>query len=216
MRQPLSKIIVDGKYRETIGDLCALLEEELNIKEVDFEDNLGDFMNYTLKPDFKVAGPILGKNVKLLGKALATVNPGDVVAKLEAGESVAIDLEGETIALQKDFIDIRISAKEGFNVQMFNNKFIILDTTLNQELLAEGCAREFVSRIQQLRKSNGYEVMDRIDIAYASDEQMDRAIAAYSDFIKTETLADQITIQSGVGETFNLNGHDTTILLQKK
>jgi len=216
VRQPLSKIIVDGKYRETIGDLCALLEEELNIKEVDFEDNLGDFMNYTLKPDFKVAGPILGKNVKLLGKALATVNPGDVVAKLEAGESVAIDLEGETIALQKDFIDIRIAAKEGFNVQMFNNKFIILDTTLNQELLEEGCAREFVSRIQQLRKSNGYEVMDRIDITYASDEQMARAVATYSDFIKTETLADQITVKSGIGETFNLNGHDTTIQLAKK
>jgi isoleucyl-tRNA synthetase len=216
VRQPLSKIIVDGKYREIIGDLCVLLEEELNIKQVDFEDNLDDFMNYTLKPDFKVAGPILGKNVKLLGKALATVNPGEVVAKLEAGETVAIDLEGETIALQKDFIDIRISAKEGFNVQMFNNKFIILDTTLDQDLLDEGCAREFVSRIQQLRKSNGYEVMDRIDITYASDAQMDRAIAAYSDFIKTETLADQITVKAGVGETFNLNGHDTTILLQKK
>ncbi|MBC3797575.1 isoleucine--tRNA ligase [Acetobacterium tundrae] len=216
VRQPLSKIIVDGKYRETIGDLCVLLEEELNIKEVDFEDNLGDFMNYTLKPDFKVAGPILGKNVKLLGKALATVDPAEAVAKLESGESVVVNLDGENIELKKDFIDIRISAKEGFNVQMFNNKFIILDTTLNQELLDEGCAREFVSRIQQLRKSNGYEVMDRIDITYASDEQMDRAIEVYSDFIKTETLADHITIKPEAGETFNLNGHDTTIELEKK
>ncbi|MBC3888169.1 isoleucine--tRNA ligase [Acetobacterium paludosum] len=216
VRQPLSKIIVDGKYRETIGDLRVLLEEELNIKEVDFEDNLGDFMNYTLKPDFKVAGPILGKNVKLLGKALATVNPAEAVAKLESGESVVVNLDGENIELKKDFIDIRISAKEGFNVQMFNNKFIILDTTLNQELLDEGCAREFVSRIQQLRKSNGYEVMDRIDITYASDEQMDRAIEVYSDFIKTETLADHITIKPEAGETFNLNGHDTTIELEKK
>jgi len=216
VRQPLSKIIVDGKYRETIGDLCVLLEEELNIKEVDFEDNLGDFMNYTLKPDFKVAGPILGKNVKLLGKALATVDPAEAVAKLESGESVVVNLDGENIELKKDFIDIRISAKEGFNVQMFNNKFIILDTTLNQELLDEGCAREFVSRIQQLRKSNGYEVMDRIDISYASDEQMDRAIEVYTDFIKTETLADHITIKPEVGEIFNLNGHDTTIELEKK
>ncbi|MBI4857129.1 MAG: isoleucine--tRNA ligase [Acetobacterium woodii] len=216
VRQPLSKIIVDGKYRETLGDLCVLIEEELNIKKVVFEDNLGDFMNYALKPDFKVAGPILGKNVKLLGKALASVEASEVVAKLEANGSFVIELEGESLELRKDFIDIRISAKEGFNVQMFNNKFIILDTSLNQDLLDEGCAREFVSRIQQLRKSNGYEVMDRIDITYGSDEAMDRAIDIYSDFIKTETLADTITIKAGVGEVFNLNGHETAIQLQKK
>ncbi|AFA47645.1 isoleucine--tRNA ligase [Acetobacterium woodii] len=216
VRQPLSKIIVDGKYRETLGDLCVLIEEELNIKAVVFEDNLGDFMNYTLKPDFKVAGPVLGKNVKLLGKALASVEASEVVAKLEADNSFVIELDGESLELRKDFIDIRISAKEGFNVQMFNNKFIILDTSLDQDLLDEGCAREFVSRIQQLRKSNGYEVMDRIDISYSSDEAMDRAIAIYTDFIKTETLADEITIKTGAGEVFNLNGHDTGIELTKK
>jgi isoleucyl-tRNA synthetase len=216
VRQPLSKIIVDGKYRETLGDLCVLIEEELNIKKVVFEDNLGDFMNYALKPDFKVAGPILGKNVKLLGKALASVEASEVVAKLEADGSFVIELDGESLELRKDFIDIRISAKEGFNVQMFNNKFIILDTSLNQDLLDEGCAREFVSRIQQLRKSNGYEVMDRIDISYSSDDAMDRAIEIYTDFIKTETLADTITVKAGVGEMFNLNGHDTWIELAKK
>lgn len=216
VRQPLSKIIVDGKYRQTLGDLCVLIEEELNIKQVVFEDNLGDFMNYALKPDFKVAGPILGKNVKLLGKALASVEASEVVAKLEADGSFVIELDGESLELRKDFIDIRISAKEGFNVQMFNNKFIILDTSLNQDLLDEGCAREFVSRIQQLRKSNGYEVMDRIAIYYSSDEAMDRAIDIYTDFIKTETLADTITATAGVGEVFNLNGHDTAIELVKK
>ena len=216
VRQPLSKIIVDGKYRETLGDLCVLIEEELNIKQVVFEDNLGDFMNYALKPDFKVAGPILGKNVKLLGKALASVEASEVVAKLEADGSFVIELDGESLELRKDFIDIRISAKEGFNVQMFNNKFIILDTSLTQELLDEGCAREFVSRIQQLRKANGYEVMDRIDITYSSDEAMDRAIDIHADFIKTETLADTIAVTAGVGEMFNLNGHDTWIELAKK
>ncbi|AWW27856.1 MULTISPECIES: isoleucine--tRNA ligase [unclassified Acetobacterium] len=216
VRQPLSKIIVDGKYRETLGDLCVLIEEELNIKQVVFEENLGDFMNYALKPDFKVAGPVLGKNVKLLGKALASAPASEVVAKLEADGSFVIELDGQSLELRKDFIDIRISAKEGFNVQMFNNKFIILDTSLNQDLLDEGCAREFVSRIQQLRKSSGYEVMDRIDISYSSDAQMDRAIEIFTDFIKTETLADTITIKAGVGEVFSLNGHDTRIELIKK
>jgi isoleucyl-tRNA synthetase len=216
VRQPLSKIIIDGKYREIMGELSVLMEEELNIKEVVFEDNLGDFMNYSLKPDFKVAGPVLGKNVKLLGKALASVEASEVVAKLESEGNFVIELDGESLEIRKDFIDIRISAKEGFNVQMFNNKFIILDTCLNQDLLDEGCAREFVSRIQQLRKSNGYEVMDRIDITYLSDEQMIRSVELYENFIKKETLADTIDKKENEGETFNLNGHDTRIELTKK
>jgi len=215
VRQPLSKIIVDGKYRELIGDLTVLIEEELNIKSVVFEDDLGAFMNYTLKPDFKVAGPILGKNVKLLGKALATVNPGEVVATLEAGNSFVIELEGESIEIKKDFIDIRISAKTGFNVQMFNNKFVILDTSLSQELLDEGYAREFISRIQQLRKSSGFEVMDRIDITWAGNDEIKVALKMYDHFIKTETLADHIIFEVGEGEVYNLNGHDTTIKVLK-
>ena len=216
VRQPLSKIIVDGKYRKLIGELTVLIEEELNIKSVVFEDDLGAFMNYVLKPDFKVAGPILGKNVKLLGKALATVNPEEVVAKLEAGDSFVIQLDGESIEIKKDFIDIRISSKTGFNVQMFNNKFVILDTSLSQALLDEGYAREFVSRIQQLRKSSGFEVMDRIDITWAGDDEIQSALKKYIEFIKTETLADQLLFEVGKGDVYNLNGHDTTIHVVKK
>ena len=133
VRQPLSKILVDGKYRDTIGDLSALMKEELNIKEVAYENDLGEFMDYTLKPDFKVAGPVLGKNVKLLGKALNSIDPLEVVAKLDAEGQMEIVFEGQTLTITKDFIDVRINAKEGFNVQMFNNKFIILDTSLNEE-----------------------------------------------------------------------------------
>ncbi|KNZ42208.1 isoleucine--tRNA ligase [Acetobacterium bakii] len=216
VRQPLSKIIVDGKYRELMGDLTVLMEEELNIKSVVFEDDLGAFMDYSLKPDFKVAGPILGKNVKLLGKALSTVDPEAVVAKLEAGESFVVDLDGESIEIKKDFIDIRISSKVGFNVQMLNNKFVILDTSLTQELLDEGYAREFVSKIQQLRKSSGFEVMDRIDITCSGDDEMQTALKQYEEFIKKETLADHLFFETGEAEVFNLNGHDTAIKVVKK
>ncbi|MGV8906153.1 MAG: isoleucine--tRNA ligase [Acetobacterium sp.] len=215
VRQPLSKIIVDGKYRKLIGELTVLIEEELNIKSVVFEDDLGDFMNYVLKPDFKVAGPILGKNVKLLGKALATVNPEEVVAQLEAGKSFVVELDGESIEITKDFIDIRISSKTGFNVQMLNNKFVILDTSLSQALLDEGYAREFISRIQQLRKSSGFEVMDRIDISWSGDDEIQTAIDLYADFIRTETLADHLFFKDGQGEIYSLNGHDTTIKVAK-
>jgi isoleucyl-tRNA synthetase len=214
VRQPLSKMIVDGKYKETIGGLTDLIEEELNLKEVVYEDNLSDFMNYSLKPDFKVAGPVLGKNVKLLGKALATVDPMEVVSKLETDGQMTIEFEGETLPIKKDFIDVRISAKEGFNVQMFNNQFIILDTSLNQDLLDEGYARELVSRIQQLRKSSGFEVMDRIKVSYSADDEFSAAVKKYEDFIKVETLTDQMMVADN-GETFNLNGHDVKIDVEK-
>ena len=215
MRQPLSEIIIDGKYKDTLGDLTRLMEEELNIKKVDFEDNLGDFMNYTLKPNFKVAGPILGKNVKLLGKALAGVNPAEVVAKLDAGEVYPVEIDGETIELTKDFVDVRIAAKDGFNVQTGGNKFIILDTTLSPELINEGYARECVSRIQQLRKNSGFEVNDHIDITYQADDEVTAAIEAFADFIKKETLAESITKGEGNLEACTLNGHEAAFGVAK-
>jgi len=215
VRQPLSEIIIDGKYKDILGDLTKLMEEELNIKKVDFEENLGDFMNYTLKPNFKVAGPILGKNVKLLGKALAGVNPAEVVAKLDAGEVYPVEIDDQTIELTKDFVDIRIAAKEGFNVQTANNKFIILDTTLNENLINEGYARECVSRIQQLRKGNGFEVNDHIDITYQADAEVSAAIEAFANFIKKETLAESITKGEGNLEACTLNGHEAAFGVEK-
>ena len=216
VRQPLSEIIIDGKYKALLGDLTQLMMEELNIKKVDFEDDLSAFMNYSLKPNFKVAGPALGKNVKLLGKALASADPVAVVAKLEAGEVYPVDIDGQTINLTKDFVDIRISAKEGFNVQTANNEFVILDTSLNQALIDEGYVREFVSRVQQLRKNSGFEVMDRIDIVYQSDDDIAAAVDAFADMIKKETLADSLTRGEAAGEASSLNGHDAVIAVTRR
>lgn len=215
VRQPLSEIIVDGKYKEMLSDLTPLMMEELNIKAVHFEDDLSAFMNYTLKPNFKVAGPVLGKNVKLLGKALASIDPADVVAKLEAGEAYAVEIDGETIELTRDFVDVRISAKEGFNVQTANNQFVILDTGLNQALIDEGFVREFISRVQQLRKSSGFEVMDRITITYSADDEIAAAVESFAEMIQKETLADALTRGETEGEACSLNGHDAVIAVSK-
>ncbi len=214
VRQPLSEVIIDGKYKELLGDLTQLMEEELNIKNVDFEEDLSAFMNYTVKPNFKVAGPILGKNVKLLGKAMAVVDAAAMVAALDQGEDYPVDVDGQTIALTKEMVDVRISAKEGFNVQTEGNRFVILDTNLTQELIDEGFAREFISRVQQMRKTNGYEVMDHIAITYTADDAVAKALDAHADFIKKETLAESLTVGDG-GEGCSLNGHDTTILLNR-
>ncbi len=152
VRQPLQKIHIDGKYEEDITHLVPLLKEELNIKQVVFEKNLNEYMNFSLKPDFKAAGPVFGKQIKALGKALGSLKANEVAPKLEAGESVEIELDGEVKEITKEFVMIGITAKEGFTVEMENNRFVILDTTLNDELVNEGLAREFVSKVQQMRK----------------------------------------------------------------
>ncbi|RQD69572.1 MAG: isoleucine--tRNA ligase [Tindallia sp. MSAO_Bac2] len=216
VRQPLQKIHIDGKYEEDIAHLVPLLKEELNIKDVVFEKNLNEYMNFSLKPDFKVAGPVFGKQIKALGKALGSLDANEIAPKLEAGESIEVDLEGESKEITKEFVMIGISAKEGFTVEMENNRFVILDTTLTEELVNEGLAREFVSKVQQMRKNNGYEVMDQINIFYCGNEAVVRAIELWNSYIKDETLAQSIeSVEDNNMETQNLNGYDTGIKLEK-
>ncbi len=216
VRQPLQKILVDGQYKDLISDLIPLIEEELNIKEVIFTENVKEYMDYSLKPDFKVAGPILGSKIKALGKALAQLNPSEVVPKLEAGESIELELNGEMTNIVKDYVMVTISAKEGFTVQMENNLFVILDTTLNDELIDEGLAREFISKVQQMRKSSGFEVADNINIYFDSEDKVANAIATHKDYIMQETLA--LVVEKVVDESLekqNLNDYDTGIKVEK-
>ncbi|MGO1819085.1 MAG: DUF5915 domain-containing protein, partial [Senegalia sp. (in: firmicutes)] len=132
------------------------------------------------------------------------------------GESLKISLNGEDFTFTKELVDIRIESKEGFTVAMENNLFVILDTTLSDELINEGYAREFISKIQQMRKNNDYQMMDNIKIYFNADDDISRAVEKYSDYIKSETLATEISIVEVPDlETYNLNGHDTGIRLEK-
>lgn len=216
VRQPIQKMLIDGKHYDLINDLVPLMEEELNVKEVEFAQDLANFMNYTLKPNFKVAGPILGGKIKLLGAALAKVNASEVIPKLEAGETISVDIGEETLELTKELVMINISSKEGFTVEIENNLFVILDTTLSQELINEGYAREFISKVQQMRKSSGFEVMDNIKIVYDGDEEVSAAVESFIEYIKTETLA--VSIEKVANDTLekqDLNDHQTGIGVEK-
>lgn len=213
VRQPLSEILVDGKYQAVIEDLTPLIMEELNVKKVVFAAELDQYMNFTLKPNFKVAGPVLGKNIKAFGATLAKENAADVVARLEAG-SMTLNLNGEEVEIQKDFVDVRINAKEGFAVAMENNVFTILDTTVTPELAAEGLARELISKVQQMRKAEDFEMMDNIRIFVEADADVKAAVDTFCDYIKKETLAVAIEEASGL-ETYDLNGHKTGIKVER-
>ena len=216
VRQPLQKILVDGKYEDLISDLVPLIDEELNIKEVVFENNLRDFMNFSLKPDFKTAGPVLGSKIKALGKALAELDAAEIVPKLEAGESIELVLDGDPTTVSKDYVMITIAAKEGFTVEMENNLFVILDTTLTEELIGEGLAREFISKVQQMRKGSGFEVADNINIYFDGDDEISKAIDTHKDYIMQETLAVVIErVQDESIERQNLNDHDTGLRVER-
>lgn len=216
VRQPIGHVMLDGKYREIIEDLSNLIMEELNVKDVAFVDDLSKYMNFSLKPNFRTAGPVLGKKVGLFGKALAGMDAFTTAMALENGETLTVELGGEVFEFNNELVMVSIDAKEGFTVRMENNLFIILDTNLTPELIAEGYAREMVSRIQQLRKSNDFEMMDHIKVEYHSSEEFMTAIASFEAYVKDETLADElIVVADNDFEKFKLNGHETAIKLTK-
>jgi len=216
VRQPVQQILIDGKYEKQIDYMLPLIQEELNVKAVVFAKDLSQYMNFSLKPNFKVAGSIFGPKVKSLAKVLATLDASSVVPRLEAGEIISLEVEGESVDLVKDYVITTIVAKEGFTMTVEDNLFVILDTTLTKELIDEGYAREYVSKVQQMRKNNGYEMMDRIKIYYDGDEEITEAVKLYESYIKKETLADYIERIKDVSlEKQNLNGHETGLKLEK-
>lgn len=215
VRQPLQKILVDGKYENLIGDMTELITEELNVKEVVFEKQLDQYMNFGLKPNFKVAGPALGGRIKAFGSALANTDPVLIVDQLENNGEACLMIDGEEMIIGKDFVDIQISAKEGFTVSMENNVFTILDTTITPELTMEGLAREMVSKVQQMRKQRDFEMMDQIKIFYNADDEVKAALQVHKDYVMKETLAVELkAIESELVE-YDLNGHKTGIDVER-
>jgi isoleucyl-tRNA synthetase len=211
VRQPIQKVMIDGKYESIISDLVPLIKEELNVKDVIFAKDLSEYMNFQLKPNFPVAGPMLGKKIKAFGGALIKLNAAEAAPALENGETIMVDIDGEMFAATKETVTVTISAKEGFDVAMENNKFVILDTVLDNDLINEGLAREFVSKIQQMRKNSGFEVMDNITIIYSGDAAINVAVKTFESYIMKETLANSITNQNTEGETVKLNDYEAVI-----
>jgi isoleucyl-tRNA synthetase len=231
VRQPLSKVLIDAKYAPLIGDMTDLIKEEVNIKDVEFASDLGEYMNYSVKPNFKLAGPKLGSRMKAFAASLAKGDANELLSALETVGSALWDIETAALAegdeptkdsevlVEKEFIDVQISAKEGFAAAMENNVFTILDTTITEELKAEGYMREFVSKVQQIRKSMGLEMMDNIAIRYDADEDVRVAINSFAEYIKSETLAVSLAYVPDTfmpdGKRYDLNGAQTGIVVEK-
>ena len=215
VRQPLSEILVDSRYEEQIGDMVQLIMEELNVKAVVFEKNMDTYMNYSLKPDFRKAGPVLGGKVKEFGKALAVADAKQVIARLGEEDKIVLNLGGEDTEIPGDLIEVRVTAKEGFAVGTDRGVFVILGTQLTPELVSEGLARELISKVQQMRKQKNLEMMDNIHIHVNCDEESRDAFEEHRDYIMKETLALQLNYTADSLEEFKLNGHITGIAVEK-
>ena len=215
VREPLSEVYLDGKLESKIKDLVPLILEELNVKKVTFIADLTLYMNFSVKPNFKEVGKIFGSKMKLFQESLATLKEEEILS-LENGEEIRIVMNDETVNVTPSMVDIRVLAKPGFNVAMEGNLFVILNTERTPELILEGMAREFVSKVQNMRKTKGLEITDRISLYYDSSEEFNKALEMFEDYIKDETLATTITKKNDLTEKFDINGEEVAIDLIKE
>ncbi len=215
VRQPISEVILDGKNETILNDLVNLIKEELNVKKVIFEKDLSKYMNYTIKPNFKVAGPILGGNIKEFVNILNNFSEEDI-KKIQNNETKQVEIDGKAIEISLDMVDIRINSKDGFDVGMENNNFIILNTNLTEDLIEEGIAREFISKVQNLRKVKGLEIENRIELQFNTSPEIKQAILNNLDYIKGETLSTKLDfIDKECEEKIDINGNGASVTIKK-
>ena len=210
VRQPISEVIIDGKNKKVLADVIDLIKEELNVKEIVFAENLNEYMNFSIKPNFKNAGSILGSKMPEFVKYLNSLKEEEI-----NNIRNNMDLEFEGTKITEDLIDIKINAKEGFNIATENNNFIILNTTLTEELLNEGLAREFVSKIQQLRKTENFDVEDRINIYIDANKDFINQLMTNMEYIKSETLCLNFKEDKKASTKLTINEYEILVTLER-
>lgn len=223
IRQPLAKAILvatDPEVRELLSETKDIIAEELNVKDILVQDSDANLVDLSAKANFKALGPKLGPKMKMAAAAIAKLT-AEQIAGLEKGASLDLDLgDGTSIALTAADLSIKRAEKPGVTVATENGVTLALDTELTHELILEGIAREFVSKVQNMRKEAGLEVSDRISLSYlAQDPIVEEAVKAFADYISNETLATSIVFGENSSalktEDEDLNGHATRIALAK-
>ena len=205
VRQPISEVIIDGKNKNIIGNLVDLIKEELNVKKVTFATDLSLYMNFEVKPNFKICGKMFGQHMKEFQEQLTKLTEEEISA-LEKEQSIKVIVAGEDVEVIPEMVEIRVSSKDGFNASHEGNNFIVLNTTLTKELINEGIVREFISKVQNLRKAKDFDITDRIKIYYSKSEEFNNAIKDFIELIKSETLAVELIEAEVNTEETNLNG----------
>lgn len=214
VRQPLSKAIIDKKYEDELKELIYLIKEELNVKEIVFENNLDKYMTLEVVPNFKVVGPILGKKIGEFKKLISTFN-NKKIEELEKGE-LTIRLDNEEFKVTPDLVELRIKAKGEYDVSTANNKYLVLDTLITKSLEEEGLARELINKIQNMRKDEDFNIASYIEIYYeTSSPLLKEVIDKLGNLIKRETLANIIKEKKIDKESIKVNNEEIKLKLKE-
>ena len=203
VRQPLKEVILDGKNKEILKGLDDLIKEELNVKEIIFENDLSKYMNFKIKPNFKEAGKVLGNKMKDFTNFLQNLNQDQIN---EIINSKTLTFENQKIDF--NLIEIKAESKEGMSSVVENNNLIILNTTLTNDLIEEGIAREIISKVQNLRKEKDFEIENRIKLFYNGNEIIDKVFENFKDYIKQETLSTEIIKDNNLNTKYDINNNE--------
>ena len=213
VRQPLNSVILDGKYESIIGDIDSLIKEELNVKNINYNNDLSKYMKIFYKPNYRVAGQLFGKDIKAFANYLSSISLDDI-DKFNK-EDLQVKFGDVVYNITKDLVNVVIQSTDGYDVVVSNDLVLVLDTELNDELINEGIARETISKIQQLRKSNDFEIENRIKVYYKADASYDNAISKYKDMIMQETLALEMIHDDSLDDSpVSINGFDVSFKLE--
>ena len=207
VRQPLQAIMVpvaDAHQQAAIELVKNLILNEVNVKELTFVDNAAGILVKRIKPDFKKLGPRYGKVMKQLAAAIQAMTQ-DNIQQFEATGSFAFDIDGQQAVVELADVEVISEDIPGWLVANEGRLTVALDITVTEELRLEGLARELVNRIQNIRKSSGFDITDKITIAVLSSEDMDPAIRAYSSYIAGQVLAESIEIADVVSDGTELD-----------
>jgi len=216
VRQPLQKIMipaVDDVQRKHIEAVRDLIRNEVNVKELDFVEGSGILVK-RVKCNFRTMGKKFGKLMKGIAAQMGALEQ-DAIARLERDGSIALNVEGNDVLVDVTDVDIISEDIPGWLVANEGNLTVALEVELSDELLREGMARELINRIQNMRKDNGFEITDRINVVVAPNEQSDAAVASFSEYIKGQVLADSISIAENAGQEVDFDGFKLNIEISK-
>lgn len=219
VRQPLQKVMIpvlDAKQKAEIEAVSDLIKAEVNVKEIELLDDASGVLVKQIKPNFKALGPRFGKDMGLISKEIQNFSQ-EQINELDKNGSLDIVISGKSINLTSEDVEISSQDIEGWLVANANGITVALDITISDELRKEGVARELVNRIQNIRKDSGFEVTDKIKVKVQKDGIIEEALQANQDYIKAETLTEELIILDKVENGIEIEFDDikTSILISK-
>ena len=215
-RQPIGKMYV--KAETELSDFYKeIIEDELNVKKVEFTNDVRAYSSYSFKPQLKTVGPKYGRLLGKIKQALSEVDGNTAMDELNEKGQLTFDFDGETVELTKDDLLIEIAQTEGFESGNDGDITVVLDTNLTPELVEEGFMREIISKIQTMRKEAGFEVMDKITVYSDGNDKIAELISKNKDTVKNDVLATEIVTGKieGYSKEWNINGENVTFGVKK-